>query len=123
MVAAIKANGDRQAHILLNRAGEIVSVNVAPQVQWVRYAGAKWVFPGGYATLEDDHKPAAGLEEFDELVSIDGRKIKPGADMVGGNRRCARPPMSVVVKGEKKSRTVSARRRLQALSRTVITPE
>lgn len=74
MVEAIKANAGKPITLGLIRAGKPVTVTAHPEVGWVRFAGTKWVFPGGYA--EDGN---GEIKQGDQLVSVNGVKVKSGS--------------------------------------------
>ena len=101
MVQAIKANGDRPVTLVVGHNG-VRPVTLKPTVQWVEFAGVKWLFPGGVATRKQGAEPTPGLQEYDRLVGIDGNKINSGTDMVKAiNDAGGRPVRLVVERGNK----------------------
>ena len=80
MVEAIKSNGSREVSLELMRAGKRVSVTAKPDIEWVRFAGVKWGFPGAVAESGDGEiQPSstagrAGVRIGDEIVSVNGIK-------------------------------------------------
>ncbi len=90
MVETISERGPRTTDMILIREGRQLQLTVNPDVQWVAFAGVKWSFPGGFVqTGADGHEidPAsvagrAGLESGDRLISIDGRKISDGEQVL-----------------------------------------
>lgn len=107
MVAAIEANDGKQASIVLDRAGKQISVTIKPPVQWVEFAGMKWVFPGGYSIQETSSKPSAAIEEFDLLNSINGRKISSGEEMIRTIEQAGGKTLNIVVKREDKDKAIA----------------
>jgi len=76
MVEAIEAARDMEVTIKLMRDGKPVIVKAKPNIEWVRFAGVKWGFPGAIAQ-EDVSKIRRG----DKLISVNGRIIKSGLDL------------------------------------------
>ncbi len=80
MVDAIKSAGKR-VNLSLSRNGEPVTATANSSILWVDFAGAKWIFPGGYATPADSEigpgSPAgkAGIKVDDQLIEIGSTKI------------------------------------------------
>lgn len=106
MVEAIKANGDRSVTLVAGRDGGR-PIRLKPTVQWVEFAGMKWLFPGGVATRKQDAQSAPGLEEYDRLVSIGGDKINSGSDMVKAINDARGRQVKLVIKRENKNVSVT----------------
>lgn len=101
LIAAVNANDDRQAHLVLERNRRIVSVTAKPDLQWVSFAGVKWLFPGGLATADNGATPLAGIRQDDEIVSINGRKITSGEDMAAALSAAKGQAVNLVVNRER----------------------
>jgi regulator of sigma E protease len=89
MSDAIRSNGSREVTLKLLRVGKHITVKAGPDIEWVRFAGAKWGFPGGVAESGDgDIRPdstagRAGVRRGDEIVSVGGVKgIRTGEQML-----------------------------------------
>ncbi|MGI6295800.1 MAG: RIP metalloprotease RseP [Armatimonadota bacterium] len=104
MVKAIEANGDRPANLVLKRGAETVLIKLKPEAQWVQGLGAKWLFPGGLATPENNSSAKSPVQRDDVLVSINGKPIKSSEQMLAALKRQDQSSVSLVVmrEGQKK---------------------
>lgn len=88
MVNAIKRSDGRSVRLEILRDKRTIELTVKPKIEWVQFAGAKWLFPGGLATDNngefDPNSTVAksGIKLDDMIVSINGTKIKTGEDML-----------------------------------------
>lgn len=98
MVDAIKAAGDRPVELILRRGDETIKTTVSPRLQWVKFLGARWIFPGAVADKIASMKMRGGLEPYDLLVSVNGTKIKTGEQMLDALRTNRGQPLDLVVK-------------------------
>lgn len=81
MVNFIKANGSRPARLELTRNDKTVRVNVVPEVEWVKFGGVRWFFPDGVAVIDNTSK-TNGIKQGDQLISINGDRVKTSAQML-----------------------------------------
>ncbi len=109
MIQAIKANGNRPAHLVLKRGAETVLLKLKPEAQWVRGLGAKWLFPGGLAIPDSGSSVKSPLQREDVLVSIGGKPIKSSEQMLTALKGQDRDSVSLVVmrEGQEKKLVVS----------------
>ena len=82
MIEAIKRIGNGSANVTLNRNGIIKTVNVKPTIQYVNFAGAKWVFPGAYVSEINKKSVSGAFKTGDMMVSVGSTKIKSGEDLL-----------------------------------------
>lgn len=97
MTRAIEQAGDEETQLTLERQGRKVAVKVKPAVQWVSLGGVKWTFPGGEAVAEEGGKPESGARPDDVLRSIDGRKVKTGAEALEAVEAAKGRPLTLTV--------------------------
>jgi regulator of sigma E protease len=97
MTDEIRANGDREVALGLLRGGKHVTVRVRPDIQWVRFAGAKWGFPGAIVEAgdgdisRDTSSGKAGVHVGDEIESVGGvEDITTGEQMIDALRTGSR---------------------------------
>jgi len=103
MVDAIKANGVKPIELIVLRDGKEVTVKATPPVEWVRFAGVKWSFPGGYAEFEGKSPDKrTGVHLYDELATISGAKIETGQQMLDAIKPPCAGSLRLEVKREKK---------------------
>lgn len=112
LIAAIKADDGGELRLVLDRNGKTVRtiVKQAPLL-WVRFLGARWIFPGGFASAEEG-KPILGeMNEGDVLVSVNGQKIKTGEEMLKAISGASGRPLTLAVTrdGRREKIAVSAR--------------
>jgi regulator of sigma E protease len=111
LIASIKANDGGQPHLVLDRNGQTVRAVVkSALLQWVRFLGARWIFPEGFASEEEGKPIFGGAKANDVLVSINGQKVKTGEDMIKVIDTAKGRPLSLVVNRDNKDEkiTVSA---------------
>ena len=112
MVAAIEANKDKKAKIELERNKKIVSVEVDPSIFIVRFMGVDWKFPGSYVEVDkgeiDPSSPAgkAGVKLYDQLVSINGKKITTGEQMLKIIRSADKGKLDFVINREGEAKPI-----------------
>jgi regulator of sigma E protease len=87
LVKAIESNGEGIANITLKRGKSTIDVRIKPELQSVEFLGTRWLFPGGYAAVSNTgvRDVAMGLPAIrlgDELVSVNGKRIKTGESLV-----------------------------------------
>lgn len=109
LLAVIKSAEGKPARLEVSRGGNTLTATIQPGVEWVRFAGAKWIFPGAYAKFDPGVKPSSEIKEYDRIETIDGRKIASGEDMLQAVRSADGHPLNVVVKRGEKDRSVSLR--------------
>ena len=116
MVAAIEINKDKKAKIELERNKKRVTFEVDPSIFIVRFMGVEWKFPGSYVEVDkgeiDPNSPAgkAGIKLYDQLVSINGKKITTGEQMIKAIRSNeSRLHIAVNREGEPKPVHITAR--------------
>jgi len=110
MVDAIKSADAGKVSFTLDRNGQEVSVTApAGGVQWVRFAGVRWLFPGGIAVADAGKKPEAGVNTNDIISSINGEKITGGADMLKAIQSAGGIPLKLVLKRETADKTITVR--------------
>lgn len=85
MIDLIGDNPGKEVTLLIDRRGEQITKTATPR--WlIQYLGAEWSFQEGAGVVTsfyaDSAAEKAGIEARDKLVSIDGREIETGADMV-----------------------------------------
>ena len=107
MVAAIRSNGGRVATIVLNRNRQSVAVAASPDVQWVRFLGPKWVFPGGYAIEEGGKTSNSAIQPDDLVVGINHAKITSGEDMLKAIKAADGHALAMVVSRDGVERLIS----------------
>ncbi|MCL5104608.1 MAG: site-2 protease family protein [Armatimonadetes bacterium] len=78
-IAAIQDAGEKQVTIELKRNDETISAKAVPPVGWVRFMGTRWAFPGAYADKVSKDSP---FKYGDELVKINGAKVKTADDLL-----------------------------------------
>lgn len=106
MVAAIEANNDEPVKIELERDKKVVSVKADPSILVVNFMGVKWMFPGGYTDIDEggispkSTAGKAGIELYDQLVSINGKKITTGEQMLRVIRSGDKGRLDIVVNRE-----------------------
>lgn len=76
MVEAIKATRNATVTMELLRDGKLVTVKAKPDIEWVRFAGVKWGFPGAIAQEDRDK-----IRRGDKLLSVNGTTIKSGQQL------------------------------------------
>lgn len=90
MIDAVERAGTRRVNLLLMRNGRRTIVEAKPDIQWVTFAGAKWVFPGGVVEGGEDGVDIspdstvgrAGVRRGDRILSIDGTRVKTGEEFL-----------------------------------------
>lgn len=113
LVDAIEANGPAEAQIELLRDGKHITVTASPGVRWINYLGAKWSFPGAYVNNDRDLAPDSqakkiGLRLGDSLVSISGKKIKTGEQMLAKLTTLGKMSAKLELMGMDGAKTVTA---------------
>ena len=102
MVAAIKRAGRKPVRLELERNTKPITAQVTPKLQWVQHAGTKWYFPGPIAfPTTGASKPAHGLVIGDQLISIDGKKIRSAGQMIRLLDEHSEKTVEMVVKRDK----------------------
>lgn len=83
MVDAVKAARALETEIGLMRGGRLVKVRAMPEIQWISFAGARWVFPGGVADEVQSGSPAGrgGIRDGDRITALDRQRIDSGERM------------------------------------------
>lgn len=109
MADAIKRAGNRRIDVALDRKGKTVVTSVTPDVQWVRLAGVKWMFPGADAVEEEGRKAEEGIRTNDVLVSINGQKIRSGEEMLKAIDAAKGKPLSLVLDRENAEGKITTR--------------
>lgn len=107
MVQAIEANDGRPVNLVVKRGAQTVPVELKPEAQWVQGLGAKWLFPGGLAMMED--KPSASkspVRRNDILISIDGKNITSSSEMLSVIHAQDKEKYKLVVNREGKRLTI-----------------
>lgn len=101
MVDAIKENSNK-VDIALRRGGGVVTVNAKPAIQQVKFMGVEWTFPGGFA-IETDK---ANVNIYDQLVSVNGQKIKTSTQLEDALRQAKSGPVTLVIKRGEEIRSI-----------------
>lgn len=83
MLAALENNGNQTLNATVRRGEQKHSLALQPDIIWVDFYGARWIFPEGYVTGDVfDRSIAKGLEPSDELVELNGTKVKSAQRML-----------------------------------------
>ncbi|NLN78151.1 MAG: RIP metalloprotease RseP [Armatimonadetes bacterium] len=108
MVWAIEQSGAKPTDLVLKRDNQEIATTIKPDAQWVRAFNAKWLFPGGYVTSAGSSTAdSSGVRRDDILVSINGKKIKSGHDMLAAIQKEGKYSLEVLRKGEPKALTAT----------------
>ncbi|MGQ9581599.1 MAG: site-2 protease family protein [Armatimonadota bacterium] len=110
MIDAIESIGFQKVRLLLMRNGRRTVVEAKPDIQWVAFAGAKWVFPGGVVEGGEDGvdiSPSstagrAGVRRGDKILSIDSTRVRTGEEFLRAIRGAVqrKKTVRVIVKRE-----------------------
>ncbi|MHB9038130.1 MAG: site-2 protease family protein [Armatimonadota bacterium] len=102
--SAIKLDGDKPVKLDLKRGDSIIHVTAHPGTEWIEFAGAHWVFPGGVA---DKVSKGSHFKFTDMLVSVNHRKIKTGDDVLKALRENKSLWLSVRVNRDGKEKRIT----------------
>ena len=111
MVAAITKIGTNPVTVEVARDGKVIRVKAKPEIQFVRFMGIDWYFGSETSDPEEELSGSirtsgkGTIQPYDQIVSINGVKIKSGAqmlDVIGRNRNGSLD--FVVKRGEKQLR-------------------
>ncbi len=108
MQAALQASEARTVAVDLRRGKSQVQVRLKPELRWLKFGGATWVFPGGYIESADAEISAdsaigkAGLKSGYIITAIDGRKVKSlTAEKLLESVRTSQGPLTLALQREK----------------------
>lgn len=107
MVDAIKRADNREIELVVDHAGKKLTAKAKPDVEWVRFAGVKWLFPDGLAAGEEGRTAEGRVRPNDVLVSINGKKVHSGDDMLKAIQGANGRPLSLVVARESAEKPVA----------------
>lgn len=88
MVDALRGIGGKPVVIEIVRGKRVKKLELNADILYVKAFGTQWLFPGGYVYTDDikldPNTPAAkaGVQLGDLLVSLNGKKIKTGREML-----------------------------------------
>lgn len=104
MEAAIEKAGRDQVTLVVERDGKTVTARAKPSIEWVRFMGARWIFPGAYA---DKVSEGSRFKYADLLVNINGVEFKSGEELLEYLRETNGRKLDVVVNRDGKEQTVA----------------
>lgn len=91
--SAIKANGMREATLVLRRGDKNVTVHPTPAVRTVDFAGAEWYFPE--AEVGKVIVKTSPFKFGDDLLSVNGKKIHSGEELLAALRSARKADVEI----------------------------